>query len=160
MNRLAKSVPKKNGQRKTLSIQKLKLVQRYFDLAKLYLEGNQKKNLLMDVKAFEVASLAGNYYQSFAVNSKNYQEKSGGTRTWIAECDRLLDRCVAQAIKGNAAYAQQIFTALSLPLKLLIFRTCLFFIEPRKLLPRGFVQNCLASGLFLSYCAGKAPIWR
>ena len=85
MNRLAKSTPKKSGQRKTLSTERLKLVQRYFDPAKLYLEGNQKKNLLMDVKAFEVASLAGNYYQSFAVNSKNYQEKSGGTRTWIAE---------------------------------------------------------------------------
>src|SRR5205809_589402 len=87
----------------------LKLVQRYFDPAKLYREGNQKKNLLMDVKAFEVASLAGNYYQSFAVNSKNYQEKSGGTRTWIAECDRPLDRCVAQATKGNAAEVRQSF---------------------------------------------------
>ena len=60
-------------------------------------------SLLAQVKAFEKASLAGDYYESFSVNSKNYREKSGGTRAWIAECRRLLDRCVAEAAKGKPA---------------------------------------------------------
>ncbi len=50
--------------------------------------------LFADVRAFDQASLAGEYYEDFCVNSKNYREVSGGTRTWIAECQRLLACCV------------------------------------------------------------------
>ena len=57
--------------------------------------------LLTEVKAFEKASRARKYYESFAVNSKNYMEMSGGTRAWIAECRRLLDRCVKASGKGK-----------------------------------------------------------
>jgi hypothetical protein len=64
---------------------------------KLQPDGDGQGTLLSDVKAFEKASLAGEYYESFAVNSKNVMEKSLDTRAWIAECHRLLDRCVAQA---------------------------------------------------------------
>jgi len=53
--------------------------------------------LLRTVKAFGGASLRGEYYEGFAVNSKNYMEMSNGSKTWIAECNRLLDRCVASA---------------------------------------------------------------
>jgi hypothetical protein len=53
------------------------------------------------VKAFDKASRAGEYYESFSVNSKNYREVSGGTRAWIAECERLFGRCVAATGKGN-----------------------------------------------------------
>jgi len=45
------------------------------------------------VKRFRDASLRGEYYEDFVVNSKNFMEKSGGTETWIAECERLIDRC-------------------------------------------------------------------
>ena len=55
------------------------------------------RNPLDEVQAFERASLAREFHESFNVNSKNYMEKSNGTRTWIAECRRLLDRCVASA---------------------------------------------------------------
>jgi len=79
----------------------LKLVKRYIDPSKLQPDGDGQGNLLSDVKAFEKASLAGEYYESFAVNSKNFMEKSPGTRAWIAECRRLLDRCVAQGKKGR-----------------------------------------------------------
>jgi len=53
--------------------------------------------LLRTVKAFGEASLRGEYYEGFAVNSKNFMERSSGTEHWIAECNRLLDRCVASA---------------------------------------------------------------
>jgi hypothetical protein len=78
----------------------LKLVKRYIDPSKLQSDDDGQGNLLSDVKAFEKASLAGEYYESFAVNSKNFMEKSPGTRTWIAKCHQLLDRCVAQGKKG------------------------------------------------------------
>jgi hypothetical protein len=79
----------------------LKLVKRYIDPSELQPDGDGQGNLLSDMKAFEKASLAGEYYESFAVNSKNFTEKSPGTRAWIAECHRLLDRCVAQGKKGD-----------------------------------------------------------
>ena len=79
----------------------LKLVKRYIDPLKLQPDGDGQGNLLSDVKAFEKVSLAGEYYESFIVNSKNFMEKSLGTRAWIAECHRLLDRCVAQGKVGH-----------------------------------------------------------
>lgn len=73
-----------------------KLVSRYLDLRTLHPDSKAKASLLADIQAFEKASLRGDYYESFAVNSKNCTEMSKGTRSWIAECRRLLDRCVAE----------------------------------------------------------------
>ena len=79
----------------------LKLVRQYLDPSKLQPDSKARGNLLSDVKAFENASLAGEYYEAFDVNSKNYTEKSKGTRAWIAACQRFLRRCVAQEKKGE-----------------------------------------------------------
>ena len=70
------------------------------------------KNVLADVKAFQKASLAGKYYQAFAVNSKNCTEMSNGTLAWIADCRRLLERCVAQTKKEDPATVCQAFEVL------------------------------------------------
>ncbi len=67
------------------------------------------RRLLADLKTFETASLAGDYYESFNVNSKNLTEKSRGTTGWIAECRRLLDRCVEQAKTADPADVCQAF---------------------------------------------------
>ena len=75
--------------------------------SKLRPDGKAKGNLLSDVKAFEKASLASEYYEGFNVNSKNCMETSTGTTVWIAECRRLLDRCVAQEKKGDPAEVRQ-----------------------------------------------------
>src|SRR5262245_12456615 len=53
------------------------------------------------IRRFQEASLRGEYYESFRVDSRNYLEKSKGTRDWIAECNRLLERC------GKAATARR-----------------------------------------------------
>jgi hypothetical protein len=87
----------------------LKLVERHIDPSSLQPDDEAKENLLEDVKAFEKASLAGEYYESFNVNSKNCTEKSTGTRAWIADCHRLLDRCVAQEKKGDPVEICQAF---------------------------------------------------
>ena len=85
----------------------------YLDLRRLRPDGQKAgANLLADVKAFERASLAGDFYESFEVNSKNFMEQSTGTTHWIAECRRLLDRCVKQARKGNPAETCRAFDIL------------------------------------------------
>lgn len=80
-----------------------KLAGRYLDVKQLRPEAPGKKSLLVEVRAFDTASRAGKYYESFNVNSKNFMDKSMGTRAFIADCNRLLDRCVKQAPKGDAA---------------------------------------------------------
>jgi hypothetical protein len=80
-----------------------KLVSGYLDVKQLRPDALGKKKLLAEVRAFDTASRGGKYYESFNVNSKNFMDKSTGTRSFIADCNRLLDRCVAQASKGDAA---------------------------------------------------------
>jgi hypothetical protein len=86
-----------------------KMVKSYIDPESLRPDGNLRENLLAKVKAFEQASLAGGYYEDFNVNSTNYMAKSTGTIAWIAECNRLLDLCVAQARTGDAFELRQSF---------------------------------------------------
>ena len=80
-----------------------KIAKKYLDLKRLIPDAGRasKASLLTDVKLFEKASLAGEYYQSFDVNSKNCTQESTGTSAWIARSLRLLDRCVANASKGD-----------------------------------------------------------
>jgi hypothetical protein len=82
-----------------------RIAAKYVDLNRLRLDSDQgtKANLLADVNAFGTASRAGEYYESFMVNSKNYTEQSTGTTAWIAKYRRLLDRCVAEEKKGRPA---------------------------------------------------------
>lgn len=65
--------------------------------------------LLAEINAFRTASLAGKYYEAFAVNSRNFTETSSGTLAWMADCRRLLDRCTAEAKKGSPRIALQAF---------------------------------------------------
>ena len=82
-----------------------KIAKKYLDLKRLRPDAEKatRPSLLTDVKRFEKASLAGEYYESFYVNSKNYREQSAGTSAWIAEYLRLLDRCVINAKTSNPA---------------------------------------------------------
>jgi len=79
-----------------------KIAKNYLDLKRLRPDAEQATtpSLLTDVQRFQKASLAGEYYESFNVNSKNYMEMSAGTRAWIAEYLRVLDRCVI-SVKGS-----------------------------------------------------------
>jgi len=85
------------------------IAKKYVDLKRLRPDAEQTRRpgLLTDVKRFEKKSLAGEYYESFNVNSKNYMEESAGTSAWIAEFRRLLDRCVINAKESNPAEVRQ-----------------------------------------------------
>ena len=68
-----------------------------------------RRALLADVKELQRASLNGEYYEDFMVNSKNFMDMSRGTEVWIAECNRLLDRCIAESAKGDPAETRDAF---------------------------------------------------
>jgi hypothetical protein len=85
-----------------------KIAKKYLDLNRLRPDvPATKPSLLSDVKRFEKASLAGEYYEPFFVNSKTYMQKSAGTTAWIAECCRLLDRCVIEAKQSKPAEVRE-----------------------------------------------------
>jgi len=79
------------------------LVGQYIDLKRLRPDGTTKGDLFGEVAEFARASRAGEFYESFNVNSKNFMEKSNGTRAWISECRRLLEHLVAAASKKDGA---------------------------------------------------------
>jgi hypothetical protein len=59
--------------------------------------------LVAEVRHFCEASHRGDYYEDFDVNSKNFMQKSLGTQRWIAECERLFERCVSEATRTPPA---------------------------------------------------------
>jgi hypothetical protein len=69
-------------------------------------------SLLDEVQKFHDASLRGEYYDSFDVNSKNFMDKSEGAEAFIAEFDRLVAKCVRAAAKGPHAPVRQAFDLL------------------------------------------------
>lgn len=74
----------------------------YLDVAKLK-PTRKQASLADDVRAFDRAVRAGDYYEGFNVNSKNFMEKSEGTERFIRDCRRLLERGITDASKGSAA---------------------------------------------------------
>ena len=86
-----------------------KIAKKYIDLKRLRPDAEKatRPNLLSDVNRFEKVSLAGEYYESFDVNSRNCTQQSTGTSAWIADYLRLLDRCVINAKQSNPAEARE-----------------------------------------------------
>ncbi len=58
-------------------------------------------DLLRAIREFHRESMAGRYYQSFNVNSRNCMEKSRGTEIFIAEHSRLVDACLRAERAGD-----------------------------------------------------------
>jgi hypothetical protein len=61
------------------------------------------RRLFKAVQKFHADSLAGQYYESFRVDSRNFMDKSEGTELWISECNQLFDKCVELSSKGHHA---------------------------------------------------------
>ncbi|MDI7267882.1 MAG: hypothetical protein QME96_07800 [Myxococcota bacterium] len=68
--------------------------------------------LLDEVRKFHAAGLAGEFYEDFDVNSKNFMAKSKGTEAFIAEFDRLLVKCIRATEKGPRAPVREAFDLL------------------------------------------------
>ncbi|MBT9317615.1 hypothetical protein [Leptothoe spongobia] len=68
--------------------------------------------ILEEVLDFQADSLAGVYYESFRVNSRNYMDQSRGTINWIAEFKRLMNRCIKECQAGEYFQAHPAFEVL------------------------------------------------
>ncbi len=71
------------------------LVRRYMppSLLERIVGPRDTRSLLERVRAFDAAARAGEFYESFSVNSKNCTTHSKGTRGFSADCCRLFDQC-------------------------------------------------------------------
>ncbi len=88
------------------------LIEGFFDLDLLSVDELSEQSLLDDVLEFHSDSLAGLYYDDFDVNSKNFMERSRGTINWMAEHERLMNRCLIESSSGNPEQIRQAFELL------------------------------------------------
>ena len=86
-----------------------KLIGDYARPADLRPDGSAPTDLLEAVRRFHAASLRGEYYEDFMVNSKNHRQMSKGTQRWIAESQRLLDLCIAASGTDNHTQTRAAF---------------------------------------------------
>jgi hypothetical protein len=77
------------------------LIADYVRLRDVLTDGDTRPDLLQAIRQFHRDSLAGRYYQSFRVNSRNDTEKSRGTETFIAEHSRLVEACLRAEREGE-----------------------------------------------------------
>jgi hypothetical protein len=78
----------------------------------LRVDGDAAAPLLDEVRKFHDASMRGDYYDSFQVNSKNCMGKSKGTDAFTAGFERLTGMCVCSAAKGSHASVREAFDLL------------------------------------------------
>ena len=88
------------------------LLEGILDIASFQVDDITTQSLLEDVEEFRDDSLAGMYYEDFNVNSRNFMDQSKGTINWIAEFERLINRCRQQCQSGEYGEAQQAFKIL------------------------------------------------
>lgn len=89
-----------------------KLLEGVLDLDSFRVDETVVKPLLEEVHDFQEKSLAGFYYESFMVNSRNFMDQSRGTINWIAEFRRLMRRCLEACQDGEYVQTQQAFASL------------------------------------------------
>jgi len=66
-----------------------KVLERHLPLETIRRRSTRPGAVLEEVRAFHEDALDGRYFETFNVNSKNYMEKSKGTRKFIADFRRL-----------------------------------------------------------------------
>ena len=90
------------------------------DIHRLKGTGDGRPRGLLDaVRGFHAASLAHEYFEDFAVNSRNSEKVSDGTAGWTTECGRLFDQCVAKEASAGPAARDEIRDAFRLLFDLL-----------------------------------------
>lgn len=75
-------------------------------------DGSSPDRLIEAARTFERASLEGQFYEDFRVDSHNYIKNSRGTDRWIAEFQRMLDLAVAEGTTNAEGDAREVFEIL------------------------------------------------
>lgn len=79
----------------------------------LITEGKRGATSLRDeVRTFHDACLRGDYYDSVEVNSKNHMDTSKGTDAFMAEFERLIEKCIRASAKGPLSPVREAFELL------------------------------------------------
>ena len=121
--------------------------------------GGKGRGLRGAIRKFQEASLRGDYYESFRVDSRNYMEKSNGTEDWIAECNRLLDRCTKAAKARRFVEAREGFEILFSVLRKLEDspEDIIFFADEAGLWQVGVEWESVLPAFFRSLAATAEP---
>ena len=69
-------------------------------------------SLVDEVQTFYDACLCRDYYESFDVNSKNFMNTSKGTDAFMAEFNRLIEKCIGASAKGPSSPVREAFELL------------------------------------------------
>jgi hypothetical protein len=69
-------------------------------------------SLLEQVRTFHDACLRGDYYDSVDVGSKNYMDISEGADAFMAEFERLIEKCIRASAKGPLSPVREAFELL------------------------------------------------
>ncbi len=77
----------------------------YVHLHKVVADDGPPPDLLASIQAFHRDAMAGRYYETFHVNSRNFLSKSPGTERFIAEHARLVAGCLRAETRGDLAAA-------------------------------------------------------
>jgi hypothetical protein len=88
------------------------LIEGFFDPDSLSVDELNERSLLDEVRKFHSDSLAGLYYESFDVNSKNAMNLSRSTINWMAEHQRLMARCLQESSRSEPEQIRQSFELL------------------------------------------------
>ena len=88
------------------------LLDGFLDVRALAAKEPSAKQLLAQVRAFHAATIAGDFYDSFDVDSQSFSERSDGTEVWIEDCLGHLEACTAAAERGSPALAREAFELL------------------------------------------------
>jgi hypothetical protein len=83
------------------------LIADYVHLRDVLADAATQPNLLRSIREFHRESMAGRYYQSFNVNSRNCMEMSHGTEIFIAEHSRLVEACLRAERSGELETAAE-----------------------------------------------------
>ncbi|MEZ4266740.1 MAG: hypothetical protein R3F39_10205 [Myxococcota bacterium] len=83
------------------------LIADYVHLRDVLADEATPPDLLGSIREFHRESMAGRYYQSFNVNSRNCMEMSRGTEIFIAEHSRLVEACLRAERSGELETAAE-----------------------------------------------------
>jgi hypothetical protein len=75
------------------------------------------RSLLEEVREFSRDALAGRYYQSFRVDSRNCMDHSHGTQHFLADFDRIEERIRRASARAKAHETREAYELLFAPLR-------------------------------------------
>jgi hypothetical protein len=88
------------------------LIEGFFDPDSVSLDEPSDLALLDEICTFFEESMVGVYYEAFSVNSRNFMDRSRGTINFIAQFQRVMQRCIDESENAEPTQVRQAFELL------------------------------------------------